>query len=909
MLLGRERERRELDRVLASARSGRSAVLALVGEPGIGKTALLDHAAATAGGLRLLRARGVESETNVPFAGLLELVRPALRLVASIPAPQAAALEAALALRPGTAGERFAVGAATLSLLAAYAEEGPALLLVDDGHLLDASTAEALRFALRRLLAEPLAAVLAVREDEPSLLDDADLPVLRVGGLDREAADQLIGPVGQEVATRLYNATAGNPLALLELGAQGSRLAVAAVDEPIPVPAKVARAFLRRAATLDDASRRLLVVAAASDANDLAVLERAAATLGLGIEGLAAAEAAGLVRLGDGRFEFRHPLARAAIYREATPEQRRAAHRAIAGALPDRDVDRRAWHLAAGVVGSDDIASSALEQAAQRAHGRSAYAVSAAAFERAARLAADEARRGRLLLAAADAAWLAGLADRAVGLLGEARALVSDAGLLIQIEQLRGHIAARRGPVMEGHAILVAAAERAAPGNPELAIGMLAEAVDATFFAGDAAEMARTARRLAALVPDSASTRTRFLAAMAGGMALVFAGDARNGIASLRTAVTLAEQHPELRDDPRLLSWLVMGPLWLRETGAGRVLVEQAIETARAQAALGILPWLLNRVARDHAAADDLASAAVEYDEALRLARETGQHTELAAALAGIAWMEARQGREDDCRAHAAEARALCARLGVGLYDIWAARALGELELGLGRPAAAIEHLDECRRRLDELGVHDVDLSPAAELVDAYLRVGRTAEAGAAADRLEAEAQSKGQPWPLARAARCRGLLASDDQFSAHFEVALDLHARTPDSFELACTRLAYGARLRRSRRRMQAREHLRAALAIFDRLGAAPWSDVVRTELLATGETARRRDVSTLDALTRQEMHIAQMLAAGRTIREAAAALFLSPKTVEYHLRNVYRKLDVNSRNELAAALATPPA
>jgi DNA-binding CsgD family transcriptional regulator len=905
MLLGRERECQAVDSVLASARSGRSAVLALAGEAGIGKTALLDQAAENARGLRLLRARGIESERHVPFAGLLELLRPALGLIARIPQPQAAALGGALALRPGRAGERFAVGAATLSLLAAYAEEQPALVLVDDAHLLDASTAEALRFALRRLLAEPLGAILAVREDEPSLLDHADLPVLRVGGLDREAADQLLGPVAPDIAAQLYRATAGNPLALIELSGESSRFAGAALDAPIPVPAKIAQAFLRRAEALDDSARRLLVLAAAGDASELRVLERAAASFGVDLGSLAATEHAGLLRVEAGRVEFRHPLARAALYAEAPAELRRDAHRAIAGALPDRDADRRAWHLAAATVGTDDSASSALEQAGLRAHGRSAYAVAAAAFERAARLGADDERRGHLLAAAADAAWLAGTAERAVTLLAEARVLVADTDRLLEIEQLRGHIAVRQGPVMEGHAILVAAAERAAATDPEMAIGMLAEAVDACFFAGDVGEMVRTAARARELLPADASTRTRFLAAMAGGMALVFAGDGRNGIESIRAAVALAEGSAALRKDTRLLSWLVMGPLWLREAGPGRALVDEAIDTARTQAALGILPWLLNRVARDHAAADAWGGATVEWDEAIRLARETGQHTELAAALAGLAWLEARQGREADCRAHAGEARELCARLGVGVYDIWASRALGELELGLGRPAVAIEHLEECERRLSVLGVRDVDLSPAAELVEAYLRVGRAADAAAAAARLESEARSKGQPWPLARAARCRGLVAPDDEVASHFQEALLLHERTPDAFELGRTRLAYGARLRRGRRRMQARDQLRGALEIFDRLGADPWSELTRTELLATGETARRREASTLDALTAQELHIAHVLAAGKTTREAAAALFLSPKTIEYHLRSVYRKLGVNSRSELAAALA----
>src|SRR5580704_2599679 len=522
MLLGRETERLALDGVMANARLGHSAVLVLIGEAGIGKTALLDCAAENAAGLRLLRARGVESETNVPFGGLLELLRPALGLLSKIAAPRAAILESALALRPGIAGERFAVGAATLSLLAAYAEVAPALILIDDAHLLDASTAEALRFALRRLVAEPLGAILAIREGESSLVDDADLAMLHVGGLDEDAASRLLGAVGPETATRLLRATAGNPLALIELSREKSRLAVAAIDAPIPVPAKVSRAFLRRAEVLDDSVRQLLILVATSDADDVPTLERAAALLGLNLRGLAAAEETGLVTLEGGRVQFRHPLARAAIYAGSSPNSRRDAHRAVARALPDRDADRRAWHLAAAAAGTDEAASSALAQAGTRARERSAYAVADAAFERAARLARDDARRGHLLASAAESAWLAGSADRAISLLPEARELVVESEL-IEVERLQGHIAIRRGPVMEGHAILVAAAERVASTEPELAIAMLADAVDACFYAGDVGTMIRTADRAMSLLTPTASTRTRFLALTAHGMALVFA--------------------------------------------------------------------------------------------------------------------------------------------------------------------------------------------------------------------------------------------------------------------------------------------------------------------------------------------------------------------------------------------------
>jgi DNA-binding CsgD family transcriptional regulator len=889
MLLGRERECQALDRVLAYARDGRSSVLAFVGEPGIGKSALLDEVAGRAEGMRVLRARGIESEAQVPFGGLLELLRPALSAVDRIPPPQADALEGALALRPGSAQDRFAVGAATLTLLAAHADEGPLLVIVDDAHWLDGSTAEALLFAVRRLVADPIAVVLAARDGEPSLLDGADLPLLRLEGLDRDAAVELVGAVPQEVADRLYDATAGNPLALLELAPEAHRVTEIPLDAPLPISTSVAQAFLRRSASLSDHARRGLVLAAASDSGDLTVLARA----GLRVDDLAEAERTGLVRLADGLLEFRHPLARSAVYGQASPDERRAAHRALADALPDRDVDRRAWHLASAAAGPDETASAALEQAAQRAHARSAYAVSATAYERAARLGADDARRGRLLLQAGDAAWLAGQAERARTLLDEAALLSPDA----RIEYLRGDIAARRGPVMEGYALLVAAAEHA---EPEAAVLMLSEAVDACFYAGATDRMLAAAARATALVEAGADGQAPFYAAIAEGTSRLLGGVA-GGADALRRALALHESG-DFGDDPRALVAASFVPVFLREAEEGRRLIDLAIETAREHTAIGVLPRLLHRLARDEAMTNRWQEAQARYHEAIRLSRETGQRTELAASLCGLAWFEGRQGKEE-CREHAAEGRELCIELGIGFYETWSDAALGELELGLGRPAAAVEHFETQERRAREIGIDDVDMSPGAELVDAYLRLDRPEDAARAADDYEARARAKGQPWALARAARCRGLV--EDDFEQHFAEALRLHEQTPDRFETARTHLAFGARLRRARQRVRAREELRAALETFDALGPSPWADAATAELAATGETARRRDPSTLDELTPQELQIALLLAEGKTTREAAAALFLSPKTIEYHLRHVYRKLDIASRDELAQAVS----
>jgi DNA-binding CsgD family transcriptional regulator len=904
MLVGRDRERAEVDRALERATGGERAALAFVGEPGIGKTALLDYAAERAGGMQLLRSRGIESEAQIPFASLLELLRPALALLERIPEPQAVVLEGALALRPARAQERFAIGAATLSLLAAYSDQGPVAMLIDDAHWLDESSAQALLFAVRRLLADPIAVLIAVREGEPSLLDGADLPLLPLTGLSPDEAATMLSGMAPDAAGRLHEATAGNPLALLELGPEAHELALAPAGAPMLVSSKIASVFLRRVGRLDEHERRALLLAATSDAGDLALLERAAAGIGVDLSRLSAAESAGLVSLRSGSLEFRHPLARSAIYADAPPEARREAHTALAAALPDRDIDRRAWHLAAASTGIDPTAAAALEQAGIRARGRSAYASAAAAFERAARLTPDTPRRAQLLCAAAEASWHAGLAERAVALLDEARASNADPDTALDIDELSGHIATRRGAVMRGHAILTAAAERA---DPERGVAMLAEAVAACFYAGNPTEMLAVAERAWTRLPQNASPRTRFLATIALGMARVVEGtDAAAGAEAIQEASELAEGSAELREDLQLLPWLAEAPIFLRERDTGRALVDDALQNARAQAAVGVLPLMLNLTALDHATTDRWAVAEATYLEAIALARENDQLSDLVFGMSGLARLQARRGHERECRANAAEALELSARLGTRLNEIWAVEALGVLELGLGETERAAEQFERQQSLMETLSITDADLSPAPELVEAYLRLGRVQEAERLATRFAGAAEAKGQPWALSRALRCQGLIGTVDEFAARFDQALEQHRRTPDAFETARTRLAYGERLRRARNRVLSREQLQSALETFDRLGARPWAERARAELEATGATLRRRDPTTRDELTPQELQIGLLLASGKTTREAAAALFLSPKTVEYHLRHVYQKLDIHSREELAQALAT---
>jgi DNA-binding CsgD family transcriptional regulator len=913
MLVGRDPERLTLRRLMADARIGRSGVLALVGEPGIGKTALLDDAAALAEGMQILRARGIESEADVPFAGLLELLRPALGALERVPEPQAAALERALALRPGEAQDRFAVGAATLSLLAAYAEEAPVLVLIDDAHWLDVPSAVALLFAIRRLLADSIAVLIAVREGHPSLLEGADLPTHRVSGLDRRGTLELLtreagDALAADVAERLYKATAGNPLALLEVAPEAAGFVAGGIEVPVPVSRRITDAFLQRSAPLPVRARRALTLAAASDSGELPVLARAARELGLELADLGPGETAGLLSLGDGVVEFRHPLARAAIYNDASAEERRRAHRALAGALPDRDADRRAWHLASATAGPDEAAAAALAEAGERARARSAYATASAAFERAARLAVEDEAADRLLYAAADTAWTAGAAERTAVLVEELRARAPQGALAARVEHLYGQVLARRGPVLEGHATLLAAAELAAQADePELGALMLADAAHACFYAGAAVTMVRTTTRALALLPAEPSPRAAFVCQMAHGLALVMVGEGDLGAETIRRASAITRAAPGLQRDSSLLHWTVLGALWLREADGDEV-VDRAVTEGRRQAAGSQLGHVLELASRYHATAQRWTTAAAGYHEAIGLARDTGYGTHLAATLAGLSWLEARQGKDIECRAHAHEAQELAARLGVATHHVWTLAALADLELGTGRLEAALEHLRAQDAMLQDLGIDDVDLSPVPELVEILIRAGDPDAAARLAAPYTDQAAAKGQPWSCARAARCAGLLARGDAIDGPFAEALALHAQTPDVFEQARTHLAYGARLRRTRQRVRAREQLREALAIFERLGATPWIEQTSTELAATGEVARRRDVSTLDQLTPQELQVGLLLARGLTTRAAAGQLFLSPKTVEYHLRHVYQKLGIHSRAELSGALHLGP-
>lgn len=702
--------------------------------------------------------------------------------------------------------------------------------------------------------------------------------------------------MSDEWLARVHELTGGNPLAIAELAEDPSALLPSGSDVPPPLSSALAASFTRRVRLLDPAARSVLLVAVVCN-GDLRLTGDVGTAMSLDLAGIEAAQQAGLADVVGGEVSFRHPLLRAAIYRDSPPQERRAVHAAVADALPSDDVDRRAWHLSESLWGQDAGVASMLDSAGARAAARSAFAVASTAYERAARLSPGLDDLAVRLVAAAENAWAAGLAPRAIALLDELTPTSLPLELAISALELRASIAVRSGSVREAAELLERAASET--GDADARAVLLAEALHATLFLADGAAAGRLVASLTSAVEAATSGPARAIGTVAAGMAKVLAG--RGGIDELRAAVPLLAGSPELQADARGVSWLMYAPLFIRDAETGREL-RARVDEARARAGVGTLPGLLFLVARDGATSDSWARAGADYTEAIRLARDTGQATELAMSLAGLSWLEARTGQEAECRMHAAEALALCGSREIHWGEAWALFSLGDLELSLGSPGAALEHLQSLDRLLVSLSVGDPDLSPRAEIVDALLRLGRADEATAVAAAYVEAADAKGQPWARARACRCVGLLADD--FDGPFERALALHAETLDRFETARTSLAYGARLRRAGRRVDARAHLRGALDSFVGLGAEVWADQAATELDLTGERVPRRAVGGVASLTPQELQVALLLADGRTTREAAAALFLSPKTVEYHLRKVYTKLDIRSRDELSGVV-----
>jgi DNA-binding CsgD family transcriptional regulator len=902
VLVGRHEEQRRIEDLLDAARQGASGALVLRGEAGVGKTALLDHAAATAKGMRVLRARGIESESELPFSGLLELLRPLLSHVQRLPKPQAAALEGALALEATRSNDPFAVYAGTLGLLTLAAEEGPVLALIDDAHWLDRGSAEALAFTSRRLGNEGIAMVWALREGEPTEASTEGLEELLLRGLEQEAALDLLAaapvPMATEAAHALVELTNGNPLALLELPrllTEAQREGLEPLGQPLPASPGLQQAFGRRLERLPADTRTMLVMAAASDSADVGPILRAWELAGLDLARLEPAEREGLVDLGGGRLEFRHPLIRATVYASADGAQRRKAHAILAEAVVDPSAQsRRAWHRALATVGLDETVAAELEATAIRAQAHTWHAA-ARALERAARLTPAETQRARRLLAAAKQWQVGGRSDVVQRLLDEATSLSDESDLLAAAEHLLGRIAwSARGDARRAVELLERAAGRVGATDPEQAALMLADAAEPLAVAGELDHAEQTTKHAWELGRKCGGS-VELWTTLRHADVLAWRG-------SVERATELWLHAAEIPSEDLAAASAVGEALFSAgEDERAREALRAAIETARATSSLGVLAYALGLLGLVEARRGRLAAAAAAAAEAHELAIALGQLAEAFTALTELAWIEALLGRERDCRRHLEEARALRHRLG---QEPRTQLGEGTLCFGLGRFDEAIENFEAYARQIgSRIGADAIaPRSFVPNLVEAYVRVGRIDPARAALEAYAAFATRSGRPHALALALRCRALVEGELQ---DFEAALAEHGRWDNPFERARTELVYGEFLRRRKLRAEARAQLRAALLAFEAVGAVVWADRARTELRATGERARRRQPSTRDELTPQELNVARLVCEGLTNREIAERLFLSPKTIESHLVRIFRKTDVRSRTELTVALA----
>jgi len=915
VLIGRESECARLGELLDLARMGKSGSLVLRGEAGIGKTALLDYAAAHAADLTVVRALGVESEAQLEFSGLLEVCWPMRDSLDELPGHQANVLRSALGIGPAQEQDRFSVGAATLSLLAVSAEAQPICVLVDDAQWLDPASQEALVFATKRLQADRAALLFAARDGDDRPFEAPGVDSLRLTGLEPEAATGLIRrsdavEVAADVAERLCETTQGNPLALIELPNLLTReqlAGTAPLEEPLPAGPAVERTFARRVEDLPEGAQTALLVAAVSTSSDMDTIVAGLGPLGLGAEALEPAEDARLLQLTHGKLEFRHPLVRSAVYHTAAPSDRRAAHRAIADGLAGSvRADVRAWHLAGAALGPDEEAAAALAQAAEQARGRGGYAAAAADLERAARLTPDDATRLRRLDAAADASWRAGRAEQAASLATEALAGLSDPQLRGTTLRLVGTIHYFGGRSDKAADALGEAVALLQDGDPSAAVEAAADAVNALVRVRRYEQALEAARRARALAPEDGGA-TDLAATIALGYALCF-------------SARYAEAEPHLRRAAELLDTADAGsgPLqagrvsaalgWLGYHEQAHAYLSETVARARSAGAVGALPHLLASASWQALHATRLNEAYADASEAAGLAEELDQPVTAAQALGVLTWLHALRGDEERCRAIGKETQQRAAEFGFRLYGLLVSLCFGLLELGRGRVEEAIAQLESVARHADERDLFIPGVSPQLELAEAYARAGRGERAEAVVDAFDRSALTT-VPLFRARAECCRGLLADGDSFDQHFAAALELHATGQSPFALARTRLCYGERLRRTGRRVEAREQLRAALETFDHVGAPPWSERVGAELRASGETLRRREAHEAEELTPQELQIALQVAEGKSNKEVGAALFLSHKTIEFHLSRIYRKLNIHSRAELIRLYASEPA
>lgn len=898
---------------MARARAGSGGTLVIRGEAGSGKTALCNAVAERGADVTVVRTRGVEAEATLPYAGLFDLTQPLQRHLGELPDTQAAVLRHVLGQADGGSSPPLRIAAATLALLATAASERPLLVIVDDVQWVDAASVTALLFAFRRLGEEPVVAVVAGRETvgpEWSAVDTLDDVVL--GGLDVASATTLVAglracDVAHPVAAQLVAATGGNPLAIVEAAAL---LSPAQLSGTVPIAESSLgtvgeRLFAPRVLGLDEAGRRALFLCAATPEGTSRTVLAGLRDLGDGEEALISVEEAGLITLSSGRCSLVHPLVRPAAMASLDPAERRRLHAALARACTSPD--ERVWHLAAAAVGPDEAVAVGLAEVATRAEQRGGLDEAARAWDRAAELTAvDDERAGRVL-GSARCRHLAGRFDDAMPRLDEALACAIAPSLRAEIQQLRGHILLWRGQPAAAHAVLMAEARRLIGIDPFRAAVLALQGVVGSLQATRLVE-AEQGAALAAEITAATGGPLADGAAAIHGFTRLLLGDAGGEDAILAARGFLDVIEPLIPQLPMTLvmtSFLGVMFLVVEDVAASRDTLTRTIDHARTLGAVAALPLPLNHLAALELRTGHWLAAAACADEAFDLATETGQASHQLQALVTLGMVEAHRGSGDAGRSHLERAVELASRHGVTSLYAEARTALGLLDLSSGDAAAALAHLVE----VDEGAVACGLACPSMirylpELVEAALGADDRKLAVSAAQRLEQQASDGRSHWAKAVAERSLALVAQPDDAPLHFERAMKHHAAVDMPFDEARTRLLFGEWLRRRGQRSEARAQLRPAAAVFERLGAAPWAARAREELRATGERVRRVKVSATAALTPQELRIALAVAEGSTNREAGAALFLSPKTVENHLGRIYAKLGVRSRTELAHAL-----
>jgi DNA-binding CsgD family transcriptional regulator len=901
-LLGRQPEREVLGRLLEAARGGHGGVLVVHGEPGVGKTALLEGAVEAGRAFRVARAVGVEGEMELAYAALQQLCAPILELTERLPQPQRDALAVAFGHRVGPAPNPFLVGLAVLGLLSEAAEERPLLCVVDDAQWLDRASARALGFVARRLLAEKIALVFAARELGDVL---AGFPELHVGPLGHRDAHALLASalparLDEQVLERIIVETRGNPLALLELprGLTPTQLAGGfGLPTALPLAARIEESFTRRLARLPPDARRLLLVAAADPVGDLALVWRAAQRLGIPESAAQAVESDGSVAFGAG-VVFRHPLVRSAVYRAALAEARSEVHRALADATdPAIDPDRRAWHRAQATSMPDEEVAAELERSAARAQARGGFAAAAAFLERSSVLTLDPARRAGRALAAAQATQQAGALDEALMLAERAEAGPLDEFQRAQVDVLRARISFATDRGSEAPPLLLTAAKRLKPLDTRLGRELYLDALTAALFAGrlggpgDARHVATAAR---AAPPSAPPPRAADL--LLDGLAVLICEGPAAGTPILGKA--LRAFHSDQIGTEEGLRWL-----WLAGRAAGFIwdyegwdsLTNRQIRAAREVGALAHLPLAFSTRVGVHIFAGELAAAASLVQEADALAEATdGRIVPPYGALALAAF----RGREDEVtRLVRTSTQDFIAR-GEGMGLTVAQWVTAALDNGLARYEEAFAAAAQAAADPHELWFSTFAL---VELIEAASRSGRSERAAAALELLSESTRASGTPWALGVEARSRALLHQGDAAETLYREAIDRLQPTRLLLDRARAHLLYGEWLRRQRRRLDARKELRVAHQLFSDFGMEAFAERARVELQATGEHARKRTLDTLDQLTPQETQVARLVAQGHTNRDIAAQLFISPSTVEYHLRKAFRKLDVKTRTQLA--------